>query len=130
MKIHEPINQIAGNFSFDLNLATGFGQNDPILVGLSGWVDTPDILDTSIMQFAVNYVDATNNAHQVLFQANPQLIMNDATQFFTTDMVLIRRVSQTSNWTLDGYLVFGIPRNARYTLSLTLPDGGGANSYF
>lgn len=117
------ISQQAGTFS--VNLYDHFAPVDqPIVLALSGWIDTADVTDTSIMQFAVNYVDATGNAHQALFQATPQIIMNDPTQFFTTDAVMLRRQwsDPQSNFKLDGTLVFGTPGGARYTINLVRID--------
>lgn len=118
--------QAAGTFSLNLVPIVPLALNDPIGVALTGWIDTPDPLDTAIMQFAINYIDAANNAHQVLFQASPQLIMNDATQFFVTDVVILKRIDLPSAWSLDGTLVFGTSRNARYTLGLNLIDSLGS----
>lgn len=126
LQTHYITGQAAGTFSLNLVSIVPLALNDPIGVALTGWIDTADPLDTAIMQFAINYIDATGNPHQVLFQANPQIIMNDSTQFFVTDVVILKRLDLPSAWSLDGYLVFGTARNARYTLGLNLIDSNGS----
>lgn len=124
MLIKREVAKQAGSFSFNIATAAWF-DNDPIFVALSAWIDTPGPLDTSIMQFAVNYIDAGNNPHQVLWQATPQLIMADPAQFFVTDVVMLKRFEDPpgtgpSAFTFNGTLVFGTPGAALYTYNLAL----------
>lgn len=120
MMAAEPIEltgQAAANQSIDLSAEIGLNStNYPLIVSISGWVDTADALDTSVMQFAINYLDATGNSRQILFNTLTQLIMGDSTQFFASEAILVRRQDWDTAFTLDCTSVAGPAAGARYTI--------------
>jgi hypothetical protein len=113
--------QAAANASVDLSAAIGLNStNYPLLVSISGWVDTADPLDPSVVTFGINYLDATGNSRLMAFQATTLLIMNDSTQFFASDTVLVRRQDWDTAFTLDIASVAGAAAGARYTINVLI----------
>ncbi len=114
--------QDPATFSYDLSAYMGLNStNYPILVTISGWVTTANVLSADVMTFDLNYLDATGNSRRVAFAATGLLIMNDATQFFSSEAIMVRRSDYNTAFTLDGTLVAGTPADGtKYTINVGL----------
>ncbi len=102
-------NVTPANFAVDFNDV--IDTPGPYMVGISAWVTTADLL-AGVMQFAINYEDPTASMRQLQFGVATQLTLSDPTSQFSSDMLMLNRLSGSSIWTFDASLVFGSTGNA------------------